>query len=466
MIANSCGISGTGNGRTESKAIHDLHASLKGQLILKESDTYDAARKVFFRNAITDKSPSLIAKCAQQEDVVQCIDFARDQNLLLAIRGGGHSFLGWGTCDDGLVIDMSPMKEITVDPENQTVRAGAGVLAQELIAATTRYDLAPVLGQCPSVGIAGLTLGGGLGWLSGKYGATCDNLLSAQIVTAEGRIMNCDSENNSDLFWAIRGGGGNFGVVTSFTYNLHPIGEVIAGRLTFNFKEGEKVFKNFADIMANAPDDLQATASVAKGEEEVLVSIRLCWSGDLDSGDKIIRRFQALGNPIVDNVQRQPYKDTLSMYGSGDSSGFSAVKGVYLQSLTDEAIEAVLECIKQAPGPGVAIGLDHYMHGAVCRVPSNLTAFELRSPDAVHVWVSSRWEDPSKEPQLLRWIDKTWNTLQNYSGGRVYANYPAAEGDSVTRAVYNQGYERLVKIKNRYDPNNMFRKNYNIKPHA
>jgi len=460
VLPSACGISGRDTVRIDATAIKRLQSNFNGQLIQIKDDIYDTARSVYWRNAMTDKRPVLIAKCVQPNDVTQSIEFAEDQNLLLAIKGGGHSFVGWGTCDDGLVIDMSPMKEIVVDPENRTVRAGAGVVTRELVAATIPHNLVPVLGQCPSVGIAGLTLGGGLGWLSGKYGATCDNLLSAQIVTADGRTLTCSSEQHSDLFWAIRGGGGNFGVATSFTYALHPIGNVIAGRLSFRFNDADRVLQNFADIMGNAPDALQATASLKQGEE-ALVNIQLCWSGDQHPGDEIIRQLRTVATPILDTVREQNYIDT---FNQGNPSRFSATKGTYLQHLTDETIEVVLESFKQAPGPGAAIGLDHYMHGAVCRVASNSTAFELRAPDALHVWVQGKWGDPASESQFLRWIDDTWNTLQDYSAGRVYANYPAAVGNSVAKAVYSESYARLVETKNKYDPSNVFRRNYNIKP--
>jgi FAD/FMN-containing dehydrogenase len=384
------------------------------------------------------------------------------RDLPLAVRGGGHGFLGWGTCDDGLVIDTSAMKEIAIDPVNRTARAGAGVVARELVAAASPHDLVPVLGQCPTVGISGLTLGGGLGWLSGKHGATCDNLLSAELVTADGRRLVTSETEHPNLFWGIRGGGGNFGVATSFTFRLHPIGNVMAGTLSYRWADARRVLRTFGEVMEGAGDELQGRATLSH-DGEPAIHISICWSGDPGEADAIVRPLRTIASPEADTIKRLSYLETFGM-SEGVPRQFSAIKGSYLERLSPEAIDVVLDRLVRAPAPGVLIGLDHYMHGAVCRVASDSTAFDLRVPDALHVFLSAETDNAAAGPALSRWIDETWNALQPYAGGRVYANYPAAESEPVVKAAYGGNYARLVAVKNEYDPGNVFQRNYNIRP--
>jgi len=464
-LSSGCGLRLDEISGIDSASIEKLRANFAGQLILPGDQIYDSARAVFWRSPLTDKRPALIAGCVRPGDVARCIEFAEQQELPLAVRGGAHSFLGWGTCNDGLVIDTSPMKEIIIDPVNRTAQAGAGVLAQELVAAASPHGLAPVLGQCASVGVSGLTLGGGLGWLSGKHGATCDTLLSAELVTADGRTVVTSANEHPDLFWAIRGGGGNFGIATSFEYRLYPIDDVTAGRLWYRFDDARTVLRFFGDFMAGAPDELQALVALAPRDGERLVRIDMCWSGSPGDAEDIVRPLRTVAKPVGDTVQRRAYIDTFNI-GVGDdvSWKYSALKGSYLQSLSDDAIDIVLDSFARAPGPRPAIGLDHYMHGAVCRVAPDSTAFELRMPNALHVWIVASWDDPAAASPSFRWIDETWSALQAHAAGRVYANYPAAEGDAAVRAVYGQNHSRLVAVKNEYDPRNVFQRNYNIRP--
>jgi len=443
-------------------ALHRLRSDLQGQLIVPGEQDYDAARRVFWRNPLTDRRPAAVARCAGPNDVARCVEYARQGNLPLAVRTGGHSFPGWGTCDDGLIIDTSLMKEIVIDPAARTARVGGGVRTQELVAAAGQHDLVPVQGQCPLVGVSGLTLGGGLGWLSGKHGASCDNLLSAELQMADGRSLTASAEENPDLYWAIRGGGGNFGIATSLTFQLYPTSGLLAGRLSYRAADALGMLRFFAEYMAGAPDELQAVA-IVRGEGDSLVHIAVCWSGEPGRGEVIVAPLRAVARPLSDTVERRSYLETFGMTG-GTPRNFSAVKGSYVERLSDDFLDAALDRMAQAPGPGAAIGMDHYMHGAVCRVPAEAAAFVHRTPGTVHVWINTGWDEADDEPASRRWVEETWTALQPFSGGRVYANFPGAEGGITDSAAYGDNYSRLAALKSRFDPTNLFRRNQNILP--
>lgn len=446
----------------DSDATNKFRASLLGRLILPVDQEYDQARRMaYWKNPATDKHPAMIALCAQEEDVARCVDFARQHDLTVAVRSGGHSFLGWSTCDDGLIIDLSLMKDISIDPNKRVAHASAGVLAQEMDAASARYGLAPVLGQCSTVGIAGLTLGGGLGWLSGKYGAVCDNLLSANLITVDARSVTANTESNSDLFWAIRGGGGNFGIATSFDYQLHPVSEVLAGWLTYPVQEARNLLRFHREFMAAAPDELQVTVGIGFG----VVLVTFVYPGDLNTGNKLVDRFRTFMTPTRDTVRRRPYAKMFPPSGSGEfvPSAFTAMKGSYLEQLSDEVIDIVVESLAQAPA-GCGIAFDHYVHGEVCRVAPDSTAFELRTPGAFHIPIFSGWDDPAYEVASMTWTENTWRVLQPYTGGRMYANYMSIEGGQAVKAAYGSNYARLRTIKTKYDPDNFLRRNPNVLP--
>ena len=459
-LSGACRFSRHTNG-VDAAVIGRLGSRLQGQLILPDDEAYDAARRFFYWNPTTDKRPAMIARCSRPDDVARCVEFARQHDLPLAVRGGGHGFVGWCSCEDGLVIDVSPMKDITVDPVNLTVRAGAGVVAHELVEAASPHDLAPVVGQCRHVGISGLTLGGGLGWLSGRFGATCDNLLSAHLMTADGRALVASATENPDLFWAIRGGGGNLGVATSFEYRLHPLGLAFAGVLSYGLSDARAMLSFYRDFMAEAPDELQALVFLRQ-DRDPLLHLVVCFSGDPNAGERIVRPLRTHAMPVGDTIQPRPYGETFSD-AAGDHRTFRAVKGCYLESLSDGAIDIVLSRFAQSP-PGAAIGLDHYVHGAVCRVAPDSTAFELRRPGALHVWITTRWNDPSLTAAMVGWSEETWRALQPYSGGRIYANYANAQGEDAAKAAYGASYTRLLAAKDKYDPSNVFRRNQNLQP--
>ena len=449
----------------DAGAVQRLRVSLKGRLIMSGDATYDTARRIFWAHSGVDKRPSMIAQCAAPDDVARCVEFGRRHELSMAVRGGGHSFLGMGTCDDGLVIDLSPLNGISIDPARRTARAGAGVRAQELVHAAGRYALAPVLGECPGVGVAGLTLGGGVGWLSAKYGATCDNLISANLVTTDSRTIPASATSNPDLFWAIRGGGGNFGIATSLEYRLHPVPDVLAGGFSYRLRDARAVLRFYRDFMATAPDELQGLATLTPADGGT-INVIVVYVGDTGAGQRVLSPLRSIATVTRDTVERRTYADTLTMppYGEVVPTSFFAVRGAYLATLSDEAIEAALSCYAQAPA-GCTIGFDHYMHGAVCRVAPDATAFELRAPGAVHVWIAPGWNAASQESAYMNWTNETGQQLQaTFSGGRVYSNYQSAEGDAVTRSIFGVNHARLVAVKQKYDPANVLNRNANIRP--
>lgn len=451
---------------TNADAFRNFQARLSGRVILPGDPEYDKARRVVWWNPATNKHPAIVVQCERDDDVARCIDFARRQELKLAVRSGGHSFLGWGT-GDGLVIDVSRMKDIAVDSAQRKARVGAGVTAGEMVSAAAKHGLAPVLGECASVG-AGLALGGGLGWLSGKYGATCDNLLSARLLTGGADSTTADAVSNEDLYWALRGGGGNFGVVTSFEYRLHPVREVLAGGFTYPVHHARSVIRFFQEFMFTAPDELQALVYLSSSRGGTLMVI-LVHAGDMNAGERLVSQFRRFRAPQGDWVKRRAYADTYTMPPYSDDTGpacaFHAIRGSYLARLSDDAIDVVLARFAEAP-PACEVGfdLDHYMHGAVCRVEPDSTAFELRAPGAVHVAFGAEWDAPERAAACTAWLDATWQQLQPYAGGRMYANYMSAEGELAARAAYGRNYARLVSVKTKYDPQNVFRGNLNIRP--
>jgi FAD/FMN-containing dehydrogenase len=464
-------ILGTGRGKLlaalppgiDPRSINRFRSKLSGRLILPGDADYDAARAVAARNPETDKRPRMIAQCKNEQDVLRSIDFAHENGLEVAVRSGNHSFLGWGTCNGGIVIDLSPLKGVTVDPARQTALVGTGNNAGEILAATARFGLVPVLGECANVG-AGLALGGGLGWLSAMYGATCDNLLSARLITADGKILDVGSNVNQDLFWAIRGGGGNVGVATQFQYRLHPVDIVLAGEFIYSVNKAPAMFRAFRDLMATAPDALQGECQL-KTDRGGQFSVQFVWSGNLEKGEKLLDRFRKISPPDQDTLKRRPYA---ALYGMGEWDGFwkfQLPRATYVERISDDVIDLIAERFAQRPPAcETAFNFDHYMHGQVCRIPVDATAFSLRKPDAVQLGFWTGWKNPADASRCMPWVNETFDLLQPYSGGRIYANYMSSTGPQTAKAVYGPNYERFAGIKKTYDPHNFFHLNQNIVP--
>ncbi|MGH8527283.1 MAG: FAD-binding oxidoreductase, partial [Gammaproteobacteria bacterium] len=325
-------------------------------------------------------------QCASEEDALQAVEFARRHELEVATRAGGHSHLGWG-CSNGLIVDLSGMKRIAIDPLRRTVRADAGVLSGEVAREAGRHGLAPVLGQCPGVGASGVILGGGLGWLSGLHGASCDNLLSAQVVTADGRVLSADSERNADLFWGLRGAGANFGVTTSFECKLHPIGSVTGGDIHYSVRDARVVLRFFRELMDEAPDAFQATLNLTPGERGVFVS--LCHAGNESEAERTLHSLRAIATPTKEFVKRQQFADLAERPAATNPANtpppaFRGIQTVYRDRLSDDLIDIIVDRFGQA-SPETIMGISHYMHGQVCRVAPTATAFSLRETGGLNV---------------------------------------------------------------------------------
>jgi FAD/FMN-containing dehydrogenase len=446
-------------------AISSLRKKLRGRLIAPGDKDYETARAVITMNPKSDRHPAVVAQCETEEDVVRCIDFAHRHGLEVAVRSGNCSFLGWGSCDNGLVIDLSRMKSVKPDPIRRTAYTATGCTAEEVLASTVQFGLVPVLGECGIVG-AGAALGGGLGWLSGQYGAVCDNLLSARVITADGSILTANENTNEDLFWAIRGGGGNFGVATQFEYRLHPVREVLAGSLIYPANKARSVLRLFWDFMSTAPDELQAECYLttrARGS----VSIELVYAGELEQGERLVQGLRKSIPADQDSLKRRKFSELYEMdlENSAMHYPFERDKGSYIEHLSDGVVDLAVDRFEQPPRScELSFNFSHYMHGRVCRIPADATAFQLRKADAVHLVFWTQWKDPADGPACMSWLDETFDLLQPHSGGRIYSNYMSTTGDVAARATFGPNYARLAQLKRKYDPNNFFHLNQNILP--
>src|SRR5262249_34081873 len=334
----------------------------------------------------------MVVRCAHADDVRYAVEFARRHGLEVAVRCGGHSLMGWGT-SNGLVIDLVGMNSVTINPAKHTARIDGGVVSGEVMRVAGRDGLAPILGQCPGVGAAGVTLGGGLGWLSGLHGASCDNLLSARMVTADARILSVDAERNPDLLWALQGAGANFGVTTSFECRLYSLGPVTSGVIYYPVGDARAVLRFFRGLMAEAPDSFQATLNLTRGEHGVFVS--LCHAGEGAEAERLLRAFRTVATPAKDTVRRQEFAELAGISPTGAPAvSFRCIATVYRNELSDEVMDITLDRLSQAPLEAV-LGISHYMHGEVCRVKPDSTAFPLRQSGGIHIRIGFDWDDPA-----------------------------------------------------------------------
>ena len=442
-----------------------LRAKLKGRLIVPGDPAYESARRVFYWNAATARMPRVIVQCAHEEDALRAVEFARRHNLEVAARAGGHSHLGWG-CSNGLVIDLSGMKRVAIDAVRRTARCEGGVLSGEVARAAGQHGLAPVLGQCPGVGASGVILGGGLGWLSGLHGASCDNLISAQVVAADGRVLSADSERNPDLFWGLRGAGANFGVTTSFECRLHPIGSVVGGDIHYSVRDARTVLRFFRELMDEAPDEFQATLNLTPGERGVFVS--LCHAGSESEVERTLRSLRSIATPTKEFVKRQEFaalaeRPAATSPANTAPPAFRGVQTVYRDRLSDDVSDIIVDRLGRA-SPEVIMGISHYMHGQVCRVAPSATAFPLRQAGGLNVRLAYTWNDPATGQRLTQWADESVRLLRPAANEQIYANFQTYEAKSGAAAVYGVNFPRLTGIKHKYDRENFFRRNSNVRP--
>jgi FAD/FMN-containing dehydrogenase len=454
-----------GAGLTASET-EKFAASLRGRLLRPGGEDYDSARRIW--NAMIDRTPALIVRCAGAADVVRSVNFARYHSLTLSVRGGGHNVSGNALCDGGLVIDLSPMRGIRVLPQRATARSEAGCTWRDFDEETQAFGLATTGGIIPTTGIAGLTLGGGLGWLMRKHGLSCDNLLSIDIVTADGRLVTANATENADLFWAARGGGGNFGAVTSFEFRVHPVGQVFGGMVAHSFERARDALRFFREFAHAAPDDLSPMAAFVTGPDgSKLLAIFVCYSGSLAEGERVLRPLRAFGPPLVDNISPMPYLQLQSLLEPGFPPGQQNFwKSNFLRELSDDAIDILIEGFRTVPSPTSAMAIEH-LGGAVARMKDDETAFAHRNA-LFNLLIVGIWPNPADNRKHIEWVRGLWDAMQPYSTGGVYVNYlgqSADEGPERVRAAYGDAkYERLLALKRKFDPDNVFRLNQNIDP--
>jgi FAD/FMN-containing dehydrogenase len=447
-------------------AAAELGKAFTGQILLPNDPGYEVARKV--HNGLIDKRPALIARCRGTADVVDALKLAREQRLEVAVRGGGHNVAGRATTEDGLMVDLSPMKGIYVDPKTRTARAQGGLTWNEFNRETQLHGLATTGGVVSSTGIAGLTLGGGLGWLMSKHALALDNLLSAEVVLADGRIVTASAGDNADLFWALRGGGGNFGVAISFEYRLHPVGPMVTGGLiAYPFNQAWDVLRHFRDVTASLPDEFTVFGGLVHapdGSGEKLAALVLCHCGTLAAGEDAVRPIKGFGSPALDAVGPVPYSQLNAMLDAAYPQGaLNYWKSSFLSNLSDDAIRAMIDCFGACPTPMGQLLVEHF-HGAVTRVGVTETAFPHRA-EGYNMLVLSEWMDPNQTEACTAWAREAFAALRPFMGAGRYMNYFGDDelGDAVA-AAYGPNYPRLQQIKAKYDPGNFFRMNQNIRP--
>lgn len=446
----------------DEAAIEEFRSSLRGTLLLRADAGYDVARKVF--NAMIDRYPEMILQCAGAGDVMAGVKFAREHDLLVSVKGGGHSIAGKAVCDDGLMIDLSPMTGVRVDPIERRVHAQPGCRLLDLDRETAAFGMATPVGIATDTGIAGLTLGGGIGWLNGKYGLACDNLVSADVVTAEGEFARASESENDDLFWALRGGSGNFGIVTSFEYRLHPVDQVWGGVVLHPFDNAKEVLRFFDEFSRGGPDELSTLAALMNTPEGDLVAgVAVCYCGPLDEGEKVLKPLREFGSPIADMIQPMPYVAVQAMLDDAMPVGRQHYwKSAFMHILSDEAIEALVEHVARKPSPFTFAALQ-WFHGAAARVPVAETAFPHRQEQYDFI-ILSQWDDPAEADENIRWTRGLWDAMQSSVEESVYVNDLGDEGEDRVRAAYGANFDRLAAIKAKWDPTNFFRMNQNIPP--
>jgi FAD/FMN-containing dehydrogenase len=463
MTITASTLAGDRTELTDEAAVR-LRDQLAGALLTPSDDGYDGARRVW--NGNIDRRPALIARCTGTADVQAAVQFAVENDLRLAVRGGGHNAAGHATCDGGLVIDLTPIKGVHVDRRARTAQAGGGVLWSEFDRETQAFGLATPGGTVSNTGIAGLTLGGGAGTLSGLHGLSCDNLISANVVTADGQARVASADENPDLFWAIRGGGGNFGVVTSFQYALHDVGPTVLGGLVIHPRAAAKdVWKACVDFGQDLPDSTWLLAGLLNSPDgDPLSAMFLSHTGPIEEGERILAPLRQLGSPIADLVQPMPYTMRQSLLD--DPMAIHGIqrywKSAFARQVSDEMIDILIEASNNMSSPMNAI-ITYPIHGAATRVAPDATAYALREK----LWdvnIISQWMEGDSAPHVA-WTRGYWDRVEPLTTGTAYTNHMGGDDwQPRIRASYGSNYERLVELKRKYDPNNLFRLNPNINP--
>jgi FAD/FMN-containing dehydrogenase len=458
--------------QTDEEALDELRDRVDGAVLRPGEEGYEEARTVW--NAMVDRRPALVVRPATARDVARAVTFARERDLALAVRSGGHNVAGTAVCDGGLVIDCTSMTAIAVDPEARTARAEAGVTVGAFDEATQAHGLATPGGIVSTTGLAGLTLGGGWGWLSRSYGLSIDNLRSVDVVTAAGELVRASERENPDLFWALRGGGGNFGVVTRFEFDLYPVGpEVFAGVLVYPFEVADDLLRFHREFTAQAPDGLCCYASVRTAPAapflpeslhgEPIATAYLCYVGDVAAGERVIEPLREFRPALVDLVEPRPYVEFQGLFDAVYPPGFRNYwkSGFVDDGLSDAAIDTLVGYAETLTSPYTSIVVEH-LGGEIARRESDATAYAHR--DASHAFnVFTRWEDAAEDERHVAWTREFFEAMAPFLSDGVYVNFLSREEKRV-RAAYGDNYERLVEVKRKYDPENVFRLNQNVDP--
>jgi FAD/FMN-containing dehydrogenase len=448
-----------------TEAVGHLLPSFTGQLLQREDAAYDVSRRV--HNGLINKYPQIIARCAGTADIVDALALARTLDLEVAVRGGGHNVAGRATIDGGLLVDLSPMKGIHVDVDARTARAQGGVLWKEFNRETQVHGLATTGGVVGSTGIAGLTLGGGVGWLMPKYGLALDNLRSAEVVVADGRVLHASADANADLFWAIRGGGGNFGIAASLEYDLHAVGPMITGGVVVHpLPHAVETLRFFRDMCADLPDEMMLVAGLQTapdGSSAKVIGVVAAHCGSLEDGDAAVRPLKGFGSPMVDTLGPIPYSALNNMLDPGFPKGaFNYWKAQFLTDLSDDAIRTLVMAFEACPSPMSHIIIEHF-HGAASRVPVASTACALRTT-GFNVVVISQWTSALETERGIAWARNTFAVLTPFLATTRYLNYLEDDAIDPASVAYGANLARLRQLKTKYDPENFFRQNVNILP--
>ncbi len=446
----------------EQGVIEEFSSGIAGRVILPRDADYDGARRIW--NASIEKRPGMVVRCSGAADVVHAVKFARANDLLVAVRGGGHNVAGRALCDDGIVIDLSGMRGVFVDPRRRTARVQGGATLGDVDRETHLYGLAVPAGVVSRTGIAGLTLGGGVGWLVRKYGLTCDNVLACEVVTADGKLLTASAEENRDLFWALRGGGGNFGIVTSFLFRAHPVATVLGGLIVHARDRASEVIRHYRDFLVSAPEELTAYAAlISTPDGHPAVAVIPCYCGDLAEGERVLRPLRQFGQPLMDAVQPMPLPMMQKLLDGAFPDGtYNYWKSTFVTALSDEVVDLIVEHANRMRSPLSAVVIEFY-GGAASRVGRSETAFAQRQAE-YDVGFMAQWTDPAEADTHLDWARAMANALSPYSSGRYLLNFVSEENADTIRAAFGESYPRLAEMKKKYDPMNFFSLNQNIKP--
>jgi len=456
----------TGDGsETEvgAEAITALGETLRGRLLTPDDGEYGEARQIW--NGMIDRRPSLIARCIDTADVMRCVQFAREHGLLVSVKGGGHNVAGQAVCDRAFMIDLSLMNRVRVDPRGPTARAQGGAKWIDFDRETQAFGLATTGGTLSDTGIAGLTLGGGLGWLAGRHGLSCDNLVSADVVLADGTVVVANVNDHQDLFWALRGGGGNFGAVTAFEYRLHPVRQVLGGAVFHPLADAANVLRFYGEFSSEIPDELNTMGALLHTPEgDPVAAIAACYNGPADAGEKVLNPVRTFGPPLVDQLQPLPYLTMQTLFDPVFEPGARYYWKAHLMGgVREEAIELLVESYRRVPSPGT-VAVFQQLGNAANRVAPEATAFSHRNARYDLILLSG-WSDPADDDRNISWTRELWDALQPFSLGAIYINSAVDDDEATVQSAYRgDTYRRLTELKAKYDPTNFFKLNPNIKP--